>query len=140
MSLILRMQRFKIYCGFMIFFAFGNILVELGQFAGSMMGSDMLLFFRDFDSKSGAWALETFLTRPSFFCIFEKSGKNEATDLAVSQLRGSTIAIISAHVPGQHMWASADPGPTTKLTQVLQNSASWMVVLRFTTLSARDRH
>ena len=34
------------------------------------------------------------------------------------------------------MWASADPGPTTKLTQVLQNSASWMVVLRFTTLSA----
>ena len=75
-----------------------------------------------------------------FFCIFEESGKNEATDLAVCQLRGSTIAIISAHVPGQHMWASADPGPTTKLTQVLQNSASWMVVLRFTTLSARDRH
>ena len=29
----------------------------------------------------------------SFFCIFEKSGKNKATDLAV---RGSTIAIISA--------------------------------------------
>ena len=42
-----------------------------------------------------------------FFCIFEKSGKNEATDLAVSQLWGSTIAIISAYVPGQHMWASA---------------------------------
>ena len=25
------------------------------------------------------------------FCFFEKSGKDEATDLAVSQLRGSTI-------------------------------------------------
>ena len=48
-----------------------------------------------------------------FFCIFEKSGKNEATDLAVSQLWGSTIAIISAHVPGQHMWASAGPGPSS---------------------------
>ena len=48
-----------------------------------------------------------------FFRIFEKSGKNEATDLAVSQLRGSTIAIISAHVPGQHMWASAGQGPSS---------------------------
>ena len=35
---------------------------------------------------------------------------NEATDLAVSQLRGSTIAIISPHVPGLHMWASAGQG------------------------------
>ena len=51
--------------------------------------------------------------RALVFCIFEKSGKNEATDLAVSQLRGSTIAIISAHVPGQHMWASAGPGPSS---------------------------
>ena len=47
-----------------------------------------------------------------FFCVFEKSGINEATDLAVSQLRGSTIAIISAHLPGQHMWASTSPGPS----------------------------
>ena len=46
----------------------------------------------------------------AFVFIFEKSGKNEATDLAVSQLRGSTIAIISAHVPGLHMWASAGQG------------------------------
>ena len=38
-----------------------------------------------------------------FFCIFEKSGINEATDLAVSELRGTTIAIISVHVPGPHM-------------------------------------
>ena len=66
------MQRFKIYCGFMIFFAFGNILVELGQFAGSMMGSDMLLCFRDFDSQSGPWALEWFLARPSFFLYFRE--------------------------------------------------------------------
>ena len=28
-----------------------------------------------------------------FFCIFEKSGKNKATDLAVSQLWGSTIIL-----------------------------------------------
>ena len=69
-------------------------------------------------------------------CIFEKSGKNEATDMAVSQLRGSTIAIISAHVPGSHLWASAGPGPSS----FLQNSVSRTVVLRFTTLSARDRH
>ena len=60
----------------------------------------------------------------------------EATDLAVSQLRGSTNAIISAHVPGQHMWASAGPGPSTSSP----NSGSQVVVLRFTTLSARDRH
>ena len=33
--------------------------------------------------------------------------------MAVSQLRGSTIAIISAHVPGPHMSASAGPGPTS---------------------------
>ena len=50
-----------------------------------------------------------------FSVFFLNSGKNEATDLAVSQLRGSTIAIISAHVPGQHMWASAG----------LQNNGSW---------------
>ena len=48
-----------------------------------------------------------------FFCTFEKSGINEATDLAVSQLRGSTIAIISAHVPGPPMWESAGPGPSS---------------------------
>ena len=53
------------------------------------------------------------LTRPSIFLYFGDSGKNEATDLAVSQLRGSTIAIISAHVPGPHMWASAGPGPSS---------------------------
>ena len=27
--------------------------------------------------------------------------------------RGSTIAIISAHVPGPHMWASAGPGQSS---------------------------
>ena len=61
----------------------------------------------------GAWALEKSLKRLSFFCIFEKSGINKAIDLAVSQLWGSTIAIISADVPGLHMWASAGPGPTS---------------------------
>ena len=33
--------------------------------------------------------------------------------MVVSQLLGSTIAIISAHVPGQHMWASAGQGPSS---------------------------
>ena len=46
-----------------------------------------------------------------FFCFFEKSGIKEATDLAVKQLQGSTIAMISAHVPVQHGWPSAGPGP-----------------------------
>ena len=63
--------------------------------------------------QSWAWALEKSSTRPSFFCIFEKSGINEATDLAVSQLQGSTITIISAHVPGLHIWARAGPGPSS---------------------------
>ena len=48
-----------------------------------------------------------------FFCIIEKSGKYEATVLAFSQLQGSTIVIISPQVPGQHMWASAGPGPSS---------------------------
>ena len=70
-----------------------------------------------------------------FFCIFEKSGKNEATDLA-SAVRGSTIAIISAHV----LALTCGRVQARARVQVLQNSASQMVVLRFTTLSARDRH
>ena len=48
-----------------------------------------------------------------FFCILEKSRNNQATDLAVSQLRGSTIAKISSYVPGQHVLASAGPGPSS---------------------------
>ena len=48
------------------------------------------------------------------FSVFSRNQKeNKATDLAVSQLRCSTIAIISAHVPGQHMWASAGQGPSS---------------------------
>ena len=58
-----------------------------------------------------AWALESPLLVLNFFCIFEKSGMNEATDLVVSQLWGSTTATISAHVPDLHMWPSAGQGP-----------------------------
>ena len=48
-------------------------------------------------------------------------GKNEATDLAVSQLRGSTIiAIISAHVLGPHMWASMGPGQCSSSSNLLK--------------------
>ena len=52
--------------------------------------------------------------------IFKISGKNEANDLAVRQLQGSTIAIIFAHVPGPYMWAIVDLGPI----QVIQSSGS----------------
>ena len=76
------------------------------------------------------------LSHLRFYCIFKKSGKTEATDLAVSQLRGTTIAIISAHVPGQHIWASAGPG----LSSSSPNSGIRMFALRLTTLSVRDRH
>ena len=86
--------------------------------------------------QSGAWALESLLQGLRFLSIFEKSGKSEATNLAVSQLRGSTIAIISGLVPGPHTWASA----ARARVQVLQNSGSRKVMLRFTTLSARDRY
>ena len=44
------------------------------------------------------------------FYIFERSGTNKATDMVVSHLLGSIIAIISAHVPGQHIWASVGQG------------------------------
>ena len=45
------------------------------------------------------------------FSVFSRNQeKFEATNLAVSQDRGSTIAIISAYVPGTHMWASAGQG------------------------------
>ena len=34
-------------------FEFGNALLAFGRFAGSTMGSDMLIFFRDFPWRSG---------------------------------------------------------------------------------------
>ena len=52
-------------------------------------------------------------SQPGAYCIFQKSGKHQATDLAVSQLRGSIITTISAHVPGPHMWVSAGAGPSS---------------------------
>ena len=39
-------------------------------------------------------------------------------------LQGSTIAIISAHVPGQHMWASAGPGPSSKFSKTVESDGS----------------
>ena len=41
---------------------------------------------------------------------------NEATDLAVSQLRGSTIAIISAHLRVDEWW----PGPEFKFSKTVE--------------------
>ena len=75
---------------------------------------DMLFFIHMPLDSPGHEPQKSLLRGLRYFCIFEKSGINEATDLAVSQLRDFTIAIISAHVPNQHMWASAGPGPSSR--------------------------
>ena len=61
----------------------------------------------------GPEPLKSLLLCLCFFCILEKSGKKQATDLAVNKLLGSAIAEISAYVLGQHMWASAGQGPSS---------------------------
>ena len=80
-------------------------------------------------------SLRKSLTRLSFFLYFRKIRKKTKplTWQSVSSEELSTIAIISANVPVPHMWARAR-------VQVCQNSGSQMIVLRFTTLSARNRH
>ena len=83
--------------------------------------------------KSLIWGLRV-------FCIFEKSGINKATCLAVTQLRGTTIAIISAHVPGLQWPSTCGRVLARARVQVSQNSGSRTVVFRFTTLSARECH
>ena len=76
-------------------------------------GFESRKYFKLQQNSPGHEPLKSLLRGVRFSCIFEKSGRNEATDLAVSQLRGSTIAIISAHVPGPQMWASAGPRPSS---------------------------
>ena len=85
--------------------------------------------------QSWAWALKNLLQGLFFFCIFEKSGIKEATDLAVSQLLGPTIAIISAHVPGQHMWASVGPGPSSSSPKLWKTDGRVKI---YNSLSARS--
>ena len=65
------------------------------------------------------------LTRPSFFLYFREIRKNEATDLAVSQPLGSTIATISAQVPGPHIWAKCRPWPKFKFPKTVE--VGWCV-------------
>ena len=65
---------------------------------------------------AASWALKKSLKRPSFLLYFPEIGKkrkHQATDLTVNQFQGSTIATISAHVPGQHLWASAGQVPSS---------------------------
>ena len=84
--------------------------------------------------QSGAWALEKSLTRPSFFLYFReirKKGSHWPGGQSAPRLYNRCNLCPCA---GPHMWASA----AVARVQVLQNSGSWMVVLRFTTLSARD--
>ena len=51
-----------------------------------------------------------------FFCFSKNLGKNVASchwhSKEVSQQLGNTMAIISAHTPGPHMWVSAGPTAT----------------------------
>ena len=72
-------------------------------------------------TQSGAWAVESLLLGLHFFCIFENSWINKATYPAVSQLRRSTIATISVHVPDQQMWASAGPGPSSSSPKTVED-------------------
>ena len=46
----------------------------------------MLIWYLTVNIRPGHEAQKSLLQGLHFFCIFEKSGKNEATDLAVSQL------------------------------------------------------
>ena len=43
--------------------------------------------------------------------------------LAVSQLQGSTVAIISANVPGPHV-GECGPGPESKFSKIVE--VGWM--------------
>ena len=64
--------------------------------------------------QSGAWALKKSLMRPSFFLYFREIRKKQShSPGGQSPPNSSTIAIISAHAPGLHMWASAGPGPSS---------------------------
>ena len=69
--------------------------------------------------------------RPSFFLYFGESGINEATDLEVSQLLGSTITTISAHVPGQHMSGQGQGSSSPHYwrnprKEIMKSSAIWI--------------
>ena len=59
----------------------------------------------------GAWALEKSLTRPSFFLYFQEIKKKRS--YWPGGQSAPTIAVISAHVPGQRMWASAGQRPSS---------------------------
>ena len=50
-------------------------------------------------------------------------------------LQGYTIAIISSHLSGPHIWDLGELGPRGQL-KVLENRGSQIVVLRLKTLSA----
>ena len=65
---------------------------------------------------------------PCFFCIFDNTGNQ------LGQSKSYTITIITAHVPVLHIWASPCPW-----SQVFWNSGSQTFMLKFKTLSARDR-
>ena len=112
---------------------------------GSMLASYFITEISKF--KILSWPCKVFIALLGrlfeVFSVFLRitGRKNEATDLVVSPLWGSTIDIISAHVPGQHMWASAGQGMRAlAIVHIVQTSGSQMVMLRFITLSARDHH
>ena len=58
----------------------------------------------------------------SFVCIFKQSEKTEATDLAVSQLLGSTFAIISAHVQTEPQHSRQRGPPNLELGRLAERA------------------
>ena len=63
--------------------------------------------------------------------------------MLIKHLINLELAIISAHVPCHHMWVRVGPGlssssPKHSGSQTVGDSGSGMVVLKFTTVSARD--
>ena len=64
-----------------------------------------------------------------FFSVFSRNQEK-------MQFQGSTIAIISAHVPGQHMWARAGPGTSSSSPNYWKSDGR----VKTYNSSARDRH
>ena len=65
-----------------------------------------------------------------FFILYDNSRKNECQALCLCQLQGFiAITIISAHMQGLHVWASAHHWPDFQW-QVLQNRGSQLVMSR----------
>ena len=82
----------------------------------------------------------------NFFSIFDISRKKNCQAISgifalrlYDSHRGNTIAIITAHVSGQHMWPSPGSWPDWKFSKRVEVRCS-LFMLRVKTLLARDCH